>query len=333
MLPNNNNNMRLLEVEVDEKVPVPEGEVEVGNKINIVRDDEGVLYGQVRTDLDAPYRDINTSYFDQSTVELDLGDITESRYFNDFEFPIDSSTSTSQGAITFRYLPGRDQGFEKSFNRSDAYKIDYVPFIDDLLHMDDQRVFGQQVFQQVQEVVEEEGISQQEFLNWVSDIEPDRYSLLMDNFSRLSQSEDFFHRDVVEDQQLEKKAFVEYIVWETLHQQREKYGRKGPNQLSEEEVFAELPDYEDIAGDIPHAGESHFETGFHDIFGQNLVEYVEMKRSGAASEAVREFKDESDLDESSESSDNILQDNGISSVEGILTTKPEGITDFLTGEA
>ena len=316
MLLVNNNIMRLFEVGVSRPLPTPEGEVEAENKVNIVRDGEGDFYAQVRADLDAPYRDSNTSYFDQSRTLLDLAE--------------------SEDAVTLRYLPGRSEGFEKSFNRSNAQMFEYVPFMNDLFGIENQRVFGQKIFQQVQEEVEEH-VSQEDFMAWITDVEPEMYQMLLDNYQQLAESEQFFHRDVVDEKQLEKKAFVEYIAREVLHQQMENYEQTGPNDLSAEEVFAELPGYRVLADKIPHIGdETHFETEFKDPFGQSLLNYVEERENR---EEARDLQDFSSTGNSgpvrqteSDGGQNLLKESGLASVERVLTLKPEEITAFLGGE-
>ena len=329
--------MRLFEVEVNKAVPTPEGEVEAENKVNVIRDNDGDFYAQVRTDLDAPYRNVNTSYFDQSRVSLDLEPGEVSDYFNDFEFPNDSSASMPEDAMAFRYLPGRSDGFEKKYNTSNAHRLDYVPFLTDLFNLEDQRVFGQQIFQQAHEEVEKEEVSQEDFMDWITQVEPEMYHMLLDNFQQIPESEQFFCRDVVDEKQLEKKSFVEYIVKETLHQQKENYDNKGPNNLSAEEVFAELPDYRELAEKIPHIGqETHFEMEFKDPFGQSLMDYIGDRENREEAQSLQEASSTEGAGSArrteSDGGRNLLRESGVNSVEGILTMRPEEVTGFLGGE-
>lgn len=329
--------MRLFEVEVNKAVPTPEGEIEAENKVNVIRDNEGDFYAQVRADLDAPYRDFNTSYFDQSRVSLDLESGEVSDYFNDFEFPNDSSANMPEDAVTFRYLPGRSDGFEKKFNPSKARRLDYVPFLNDLFTLDDQRVFGRQIYQQVQDEVEKEDVSREDFMDWITQVEPEMYEMLLDNFREIPGSEQFFCRDVVDEKQLEKKSFVEYIVRETLHQQKENYDQTGPNNISAEEVFAELPDYRQLAEKIPHIGqETQFEMEFKDPFGRSLMDYIKDRENREEAQSLQEVSSTGGTGSArrteSDGGHNLLHESGLASVEGVLTLEPEEVTDFLGGE-
>lgn len=333
MLLPNNNNMRLFEIELENTVPTPEGEVEAKNRLNII-DEGGDFYSQIRTELDASDREMNQKYFDQTKLKIDPQDNSPKEYFNQFQFPNQNIISGLEDDFEVTYLPGRTEGYQRQVKPSSSYQVDQVPFLNDLINVENQRIHAERLFEEVQDNVKSEGVTKDIFIEWIQNIEPQMYELLLDNFQNLSNSEEFFQRDVVDEKEVEKEAFVEYMVKEVINQQKEQYNVSGPNDLSKEEVFEELPGYDDVVDSIPYlAEESHFETTLTDPFGQKLMEFMNNKQNKEEAKAFNEYTNgHKENRESEESEDvNILEQSGLNSVEGILTAKPEEVARFLQG--
>jgi hypothetical protein len=323
--------MRLFEIKLEKKVPTPREETEARNTLNIIEEDEQ-LYSQIRTELNASYRETNQKYFDQTKQRMNLRGKEPEEYFNKFQFPNQEALPGLGDEISISYLPGTRKGYERRIRQSSSYPTHKVPFLEDLMDLGNSRIHSERIFEQVENSVTPEGITQKDFADWINDAEPPIYEYLLRNFQDLPESEEIFRRDVVDERRDQKEAFVQYIVKETLYKQQQQYDQVGPNNLPKEDVLEELPDYKHIKDDLTYSeGKSHLEKTLIDPLGQNLIRYLEGEQDQREAEALkRHSRDSEEHGNPDQSEDaNILEQSGLNSVEGILTAKPEEVARFI----
>ncbi len=305
--------MRLAELELMPDLAVAGDEIDVDNSLNIYSQD-GELRFQSRCSISAPHRDRNQKYFNQNTFDIDLTnydiDDFESEYLG--VGSVDQSSYSTNPSLSpdikFEYLPDSDSGFQQFYSMSSSADINSVPIIEDLLSIENRRVFSGDIYDRIESKLSSQGIERNDFVKWADQADEMVYGLLVDSLEDLGS---LFEREVVPDKSREYDAFVRTIVNTASEIQKEE--SENSNALKDvptgRELYQKMPDL---------SGESQFDTRYDNPIARDMERFVQ--------------SEDNIFNQKSRSDDwrNLLSENGVELTEGILSVDDsDDIEDFL----
>lgn len=309
--------MRVLKIEMDRDVLTPAGELEVRNEVSLRREN-GEYELETVYDIDAPYRDRNSHEFSIDSVSLGGEDEFEQDYFERFSPGVSAKGRT--GDITLHYLPGRKEGFQRVYN-SERIGESYGgnQFLSDLLDLNDDRVFSDLIWSQLDELPvhgQQNSISQEEFVEWADQLPRQTYEYILSSFEELP--------SLFDERIEEKRDFADSLkatfgmVSEKL--ETERGYQDAPTGQELYELFTGIRGFEPIS-----EGEG-FGLEYSTELGQDMEEFVKTRRSeinlqpGDFESKSPSKSDEAIPDGSGDSLD-IPDEKSVRSVEGIVTTE------------
>lgn len=305
--------MRLAELKLMPDLAVAGDEIDVDNSLNIYSQDEELRF-QSRCSISAPHRDRNQKYFNQNTFDIDLSkydiDDFESEYLGvgSVDQSSYSTNPSSSPDIKFEYLPDSDSGFQQFYSMSSSADINSVPIIEDLLSIENRRVFSGDIYDRIESNLSSQGIARNDFVKWADQADEMVYGLLVDSLEDLGS---LFERQVVPDESREYDAFVRTIV--NTASEIQKKESEDPDALRDvptgRELYQKMPDL---------AEESQFDTRYDNPIARDMERFVQ--------------SEDDIFDQTSRSDDrrNLLSENGVKLTEGILSVDDsDDIEDFL----
>lgn len=318
--------MRVLKVEMDRDVLTPLGELDVRNEVSLRRED-GEYELETVYDIEAPYRNGNTHKFSMDSVSLGSVEEFDRGYFENFSPGVSAQDHSED--LTVHYLPGRKDGFQRVYN-SERVGESYGgnQFLSDLLDLEKDRVFSDVIWRQLDELPvhgQESPISQKEFVEWADQLPRQTYEYILTCFEELP---DLFDERVEETRDFDDSLKATFgMVSEKLESE------KGYQDAPTGQELYEL--FKDIRGFKPVSKNEGFGLEYSTELAQDMEEFVKRRRSEIDLE-MYDFESNSRsesggaIPDGSGDFSNVLEEKGVRSVEGIVTTEDNSeLEDFL----